>query len=182
MDFSFTEPDGDSERTVRFLRHFAANQPQLFGYILSLVPNWNEAEEILQETSVRLWKSFDQFEEGTNFKAWARKTAFHQVLSYRKKKKRTPLPMSEEFVDCVTQETEEMAGYLDDQLQALSHCVEKLKPKERDLVNRCYQPGVATKEVAEQLGWPAGTVYKALTRIRRALYECIERRIAMEGS
>ena len=59
--------------------------------------------------------------------------------------------------------------------------IAKLKERDRDLLNRRYTPGITIKQVAEQLGRPAKSVYAALGRIRHALLECVERKLAAEG-
>lgn len=163
-----------------FLRLYAASQPHVFAYIYTLLPDWNDAEEVLQETSLALWRSFDQFEQGTNFKAWACKTAFYQVLSFRKRRKRTPALLGMETVEAVAHETAEMADSLDDQLRALSSCINGLKAHDRSLLDRFYGLGLPTRTIAGQLGRPVGTITKALTRIRRMLFACIERTLAVE--
>ncbi len=163
-----------------FLRLFTASQPYLFAYIYTLLPDWNDAEEVLQETSLALWRSFDEFDQGTNFKAWACKVAFYQVLSFRKRRKRTPVPISREAIEAVADETVELAQSLDDQLRALAGCVNRLGPRDRTLLDRFYGLGLPVKTIAEQLGRPVGTITKALTRIRRMLFACIERSLAME--
>jgi RNA polymerase sigma-70 factor, ECF subfamily len=172
------QPVPATEATAEFLRLFSANQARLFAYLLTLLPQWHDAEEVLQETSVVLWRSFDQFQAGTNFLAWARKTAFHQTLTFRKRNKRHCVPFSEEFIASVAQEAEGMAETLEEQLHTMGKCVERLPSEHRRLVTLCYQPGVTTQEVATQLGRPAGTIYKSLTRIRRTLMECIERALS----
>jgi len=163
------------EPTAEFLRLFSTHQPRLFAYILTMVPQWHDAEEILQDTSVILWQSFHEFEPGTNFWAWANRTAFHQVLSYRKRQKKLAVPFSEQFIEAVAKECDHSGDELDDQLQTLAKCVEKLSVDERKLITACYQPNAVTKNVAAMLGRPAGTIYKSLTRIRRMLMDCVER-------
>ncbi len=78
-----------------FLRLFVTHQPGIFAYILSLVPHWSDAEEILQETSVVLWRSFGDFTIGTNFKSWALTVAHNQVLAFLKRNKRTPVTLAD---------------------------------------------------------------------------------------
>lgn len=178
MSENFVQSEPNPERTADFLRLFSANQPRLFAYILAMVPKWHDAEEILQQTSVVLWQSFGQFQPGTDFRAWANKTAFHQVLSFRKRQKRLAVPLSEQFVEAVAAECDNLADDLEEQLQALAKCVEKLAPDERELIAACYEPDAVTKQVAAQFGRPAGTVYKSLTRIRRLLFKCIEQSLS----
>ncbi len=180
MTKNATPAVSDSERTSQFLQLYSVTQPRLFAYILAMIPAWHDAEEVLQETSVVLWQSFDQFQQGTNFWAWAKTTALHQVLSFRKRKKRQPSPLENRFVELVAKEYGLMANDLEDQLLALAKCVEKLPPNERELIVACYEPDTTIQAVASQFGRPAGTVYKSLTRIRRALMTCIEETL-LEG-
>jgi RNA polymerase sigma-70 factor (ECF subfamily) len=168
----------DDQRTAEFLRLWAAHQPRLFAYILAMAPQWHDAEEILQETSVVLWRSFDQFQPGTDFRAWAAKAAFHQVLSFRKRQKRVAVPVSQTFVEAVAEQCNELGDDLDEQLRTMADCVEKLSPSERELITACYEPNAVTRDVATALGRPAGTVYKSLTRIRRMLMQCIEQTLS----
>lgn len=176
-----THPEPDAERTSQFLQLYSVNQPRLFAYILAMIPIWQDAEEVLQEVSVVLWQAFDQFEQGTNFWAWSKKVAFNQVLSFRKRTKKLPIPISEGFIQAVSEEYASQADELDGQLLALAGCVEKLSPNERELISACYGPNTTIRQMASQLGRPEGTVYKSLTRIRRALLMCIERTLSEGG-
>ena len=174
MSENCDQPRLGHESTPEFLRLFCENQPRLFAYILVLVPKWHDAEEILQETSVVLWRSFSHFQPGTDFWAWAKTTAFHRVLSFRKRQKRLAVPLSDRFIEAVAEEYGKLTDELEEQLQALAKCVEKLTPEESQLITMCYEPNVVIRDVAVQLDRPAGTVYKSLTRIRRTLMKCVE--------
>lgn len=167
------------EDSAEFLRLYAAAQPQLFAYIYTLLPDWNDAEEVLQETSLALWRSFGKFRPGSNFKAWACKTAFYQVLSFRKRRDLTPVLVSHDVVEAVAKEAADMSGSLDDQLRALSGCIKKLKAGDKHLLDRFYGSGLSVKMIAGEFGHPVGTVTKSLTRIRRTLFACIERALAI---
>ncbi len=58
------------QRGERFMRLLLANQQRIYGLILALVPNWNDADDIMQETSAVMWAKFDDYEAGTDFAAW----------------------------------------------------------------------------------------------------------------
>ena len=167
-------------QTADFLRLYAAAQPRLRAYVLSLVPNAEEAEEIQQETAVRAWEVFDTFETGTNFGAWIRKIAYYAVLNARKRQQRGAVVLSDEFLEVVAAENERLSDILDEQTVALRDCIDDLKPTDRDLLARCYEPDAVIKDIAAEMDRPLGTIYKTLTRIRRWLKECVERRIAAE--
>ena len=59
-----------------------------------MVPVWQDAEDILQETKVRLWDQFARFTPGTNFGAWASTVARFMVLEYRERASRQKLYFS----------------------------------------------------------------------------------------
>jgi len=63
-----------------FAQCMAECERQLYGYILGFVPVHADAQDILQDTAVRLWKNFDKYDRSLPFGAWARKFAHTQVL------------------------------------------------------------------------------------------------------
>src|SRR4051794_29418130 len=89
---------GPESRVDEFVRLLAQNQRRLFLYVLTLVPRWAEAEEIMQETNLVLWREFGKFQAGTNFAAWASRVAFHQVLAWRKRRQRDRHQFSDEVL------------------------------------------------------------------------------------
>src|SRR3974390_1738112 len=89
------------EQVDAFVRLLGQNQRRVFLYVMSLVPNWNDAEEIIQEPNLVLWRGFARFQQGTNFAAWACKIALHQVLSWRKRVRRDRLEFSPAFLEAV---------------------------------------------------------------------------------
>src|SRR5262245_51670210 len=121
------EPDPATAppRVDAFVRLLGQNQRRIFLYVMALVPTWNEAEEIIQETNLGLWREFDQFQLGTNFAAWACKVAFHQVLAWRKRKQRDRLEFSPEFLQAVATEAITAADDLEERSRALAGCVGK---------------------------------------------------------
>jgi RNA polymerase sigma-70 factor (ECF subfamily) len=166
--------------TAEFLRLYSAHQSRIFAYIFTLLPNWHDSEEVFQEMSVVLWRAFDSFKPGTDFRAWAFRVAFNQVLTYRKRSKRTATLPGPEVMEAIAGEMSRDSAALDAQLAALAGCVEKLPPHSREILDRCYQQGARTRQVAQELGRPEGTIYKSLTRIRQWLFDCIQKTVAAE--
>ncbi len=86
-------------------------------------------------------------------------------------------------MDLLAQDAVERVSLLELRRAALRDCLEKLSNKDRQLVQHCYSDSRTTfKRAAAALEKPVNSVYKALNRIRKALYECIERKLAMEGA
>ena len=172
-----------AEDRSEFVRLLTRHERQVYAYILSLVPNWADADEILQETNMRLWDQFERFKTGTDFGAWARTVAHYQVLTFRKRIGRERVHFSQEFVDAVQAEYEAPSTSEETpeaRRQALQKCIEKLGPGQQEMLQRTYSGEHSIKDVAGQLKRPASAVYKALSRIRRALYDCVSNSLRNE--
>lgn len=164
-----------------FVQLFTRHQRRLYLFVLSQVGAAQDAEDILQETNLILWAKHHQFNVGTNFFAWAAQVAKYEVLKFRQRRHRDKLRFSDEFVDAVSREFAARPEEFERRRTALEQCLQKLKPDDRSLIHRRYQPGERGKHVAESLARPANSVYQSLGRIRRVLLDCIQRRLALEG-
>ncbi|QDU91441.1 RNA polymerase sigma factor [Pirellulimonas nuda] len=176
------EPISAEQRREDFARLLAQNERRVYAYILSLVPSWHDADEISQETNVRLWSELDRFEPGTNFTAWAMRVAHFQVLTWRKQASRSKLVYSQELVDLVADTHACSGGAADERHQALGHCIGSLSSRNRDLLTQYYAEGAKVKDVAERLKRTTESVYKALQRVRLALHKCIQDTMDREGT
>jgi len=92
------------QRNADFVRLLKRYDRRLAAYVFSLVPDWNDAEDILQDTWVRLWEQFDEYRQGEDFGVWACTIARYLVMAYRKRMQRERLHFSPEVVD--------MGGYI----------------------------------------------------------------------
>jgi len=185
--------DGDDQRQMddrqsddrqrdAFARLFAQHDRWLFAYLVSLLGSSAAAEEVFQEVCVVLWREHETFELGTDFVKWVSVIAHHQVQRYRRQRRRVGPQLSDAVVDLLSCDAVERVDLLESRRDALRGCLEKLSETDRHLVQQCYGDSRHSfKTAAEQLGRPVNTVYKALVRIRRALYQCIERTLAVEG-
>lgn len=172
--------DSANNAHAEFVRLLTQHQRRVYAYILGIVPNWNDADEILQETNIRLWSEFDRFEPGTNFEAWARRVAHFQILAWRKRVSRSRLFFDHSLVELIAQEFEANNSLAEVRHRALGECVAVLEPRQRELLAHCYAEGAKIKQVAESLARTTASVHKALQRVRLALRKCIQRRVAEE--
>ncbi len=65
--------------TERFVSQFTVAHRRIYAFILTLLPNRSEADEVMQETSLVLWRQFDQFDPQRDFVRWACGVALNQV-------------------------------------------------------------------------------------------------------
>jgi RNA polymerase sigma-70 factor (ECF subfamily) len=163
------QDDAYERFTGLLTRHHAA----LMGFILSLRPNWADAEDLLQQASVVMWRKFPEFQPGTSFAAWACQIARFLVLNHVRKIARDPHVFSEELLDVMSREGAEDVDRLQAQRAALTRCLEKLDAKGRQILARCYEAGSSVKDVADRLGSTPNAIYKTLNRIREALLACV---------
>ena len=169
------------DRTQEFMELLTQHDRALGVYVYSLVRGSADADDILQQTKLVLWRCFDQFESGTNFLAWARKTAFHQVLTHRRQTKREHLPLSEETLEALHHEVERLSDKGDARREALRSCLAKLPAEHRQLVTLRYFEDLEIDQVAERIRSTVAAVYRALSRVRYALLGCVEKELVKEG-
>jgi RNA polymerase sigma-70 factor (ECF subfamily) len=167
---------GEGQLVELFLSH----QARLYGFIVSLVPNRADAEDLLQETGMLLHRRFHEFQPGTSFLAWACQIAKHKVLDLRKRRARNPVQFDSEFIEAIANHQTVQPGKSRVLDGALAQCLQKLSAKDRDLIERCYLRHATFKRVAEEINRPVDTVYKSLRRIRGWLLDCVTRTLARE--
>ncbi len=159
--------------TEAFIRLLSEHERGLYLYVMTMTPQPSDADDILQEAKVVMWRHFAEFKQGTNFGAWARKVAFFQVLAYRKRKQRDRLCFSDQFVELVAEEMNEQEDHLESRYQTLASCVAKLDPEHRRIVSMRYEAEESVDSIAEAVGRTSGAVYRVLSRIRRSLHACV---------
>ncbi|QNN23609.1 sigma-70 family RNA polymerase sigma factor [Planctomycetales bacterium ZRK34] len=165
------------------MRLYATHHRELFAYVMALVGDEHQAEEVFQDTSVTLWKQFERFEPGpgSDFVRWAATVALNQVRNYRRVRGRDRHVFSESLVEQLAADRAALFEEDQSRREALATCLSKLRDVDRQLIERCYGEARSFKQIASDLGRPANTVYKALNRIRAALLECVEQTLGLGG-
>lgn len=166
------------DRAEEFVFLLARHERALGAYVMTMVPHPQDADDILQEAKVVMWRHFSSYQSGTNFGAWARKIAFHQVLAHRKRKQRDRLDFSEEFLRSVADESERNSAVLEQRDRVLHDCVEKLPPDHREVLHLRYHEGLALEEMERRLGRTVCATYRLLSRIRQVLHDCVSRTLS----
>lgn len=172
----------ETDRTTEFLTLLTQHDRALGVYVYSMVPSSADADDILQQTKMVMWRHFDQFETGTHFIAWARKVAFHQILAYRREKKREHLPLSEEVLEAISQEVEKLSLQGDERREALQACLRKLPQEHRQIILLRYYEDLEVDQIAARIESTSGAVYRALSRVRMTLLQCVESQISTGGA
>lgn len=155
-------------------------QPQIYGYVYSLLPNADAAMEVLQETNLVLWKKADEF-VGGNFFAWACSVARFAVLAYRRDLAREKQVFSDDLIEELADTLEKRLPLVNRLAEALDRCLKKLSAEDRELLNARYAHGGSVSRLAAQRGKTVNAISRACYRLRSLLLDCVSRRLASEG-
>ncbi|MDF1859365.1 MAG: sigma-70 family RNA polymerase sigma factor [Verrucomicrobiales bacterium] len=170
----------DPSRHEEFVSLYVRHEPAVFSFVLSMVRNTADAEDVVQRASLTMWRGFDQYESGTNFRNWAFQVAKNSALNHLTKQRRDRHVFGEKLVEMLAVQAEEQADQLDARRRALDSCLEKLPEEEHEMVAGCYAEGSSIRSFAEQAGESANKIYKRLNRVRSQLQKCIERQLGLE--
>lgn len=163
-----------------FARLLTTHQQAIYTCVRSLLPNRADVEEVWQETNVVLWQKADQFQPGTNFRAWALAVARFEVQNFRRRLQTRARVLSDAMIDQLGDELLTRSEAEEIRLEALRQCLTRLATRDHQLIRLRYQVGMKSQHVAEKLGRSLDTIYRSVTRIRKTLLECVRRRLAQE--
>ena len=167
----------DDARVRRFMQLLASCERRLYDFVLALAGNFADADEITQETKLRLWEQFENYRPDADFAGWAFTIARYQVLDSRKRSGRKEVSLSAGFYEAIAAEAARHDNEeLENRQHALKLCLEKLSCFERDFVMRCYDGQTSIKQIAESMERSLSGTYQLLWRLRSKLHRCIEHR------
>lgn len=161
-----------------FVRKLVAVQGALRGFILTYVKDPDRVEDILQDVSVVLWKKLDSFQADRPFLSWALGVARNEILHSRREACRSRLIFEPDLFEKAAGRYDALEPELAKRRAALRHCIEKLPPHYREVVEHRYLDAQPISEVARRVKKSDGAVHMLLSRIRQALTACADRYLA----
>ncbi|WP_395752090.1 sigma-70 family RNA polymerase sigma factor [Prosthecobacter sp.] len=173
-------PDSPSS-TETLVLLLTQHQEALFRYIFSLVPKEADARDILQETSLALYRKLDQYDATRPFLPWAYRFAYLQVQKYREKSAHSPLLFSEDVMDLLASERTHIEPQLDERLRLLDGCLQKLTAQDQELVTSRYALRQSAEEMMSRFSLSRRTLFRNLELLRQRLHECVTRQLQTEG-
>ncbi|MEW4487476.1 sigma-70 family RNA polymerase sigma factor [Thalassoglobus sp. JC818] len=179
VDMEAPHHDSNEAEIVSLLTEI---QLPLLLYVRSLLPGDPSARDVAQQANAKIWQLRDEFESGTNFKAWAFSIARFEVLSYRKQQARDArFVFSSELEELISDEISVGTGELELQSEALRECMQSLRERDRELILHRYASGESLAIYAERMGRSLSGLKVALHRLRNSLSKCIQQRLETRG-
>lgn len=144
---------------------------------------WSDVDDIVQEANLVLVVKRDDFEAGTNFIAWAFRIAYFKATTWRRDRMRQGrVVLSEVAFQDIAAQAEAYFSDREPAADALTQCLKRLPPHERDLVNAKYVENQSFVDLAAERGCSANSLHKAISRIRLALRKCVSQKIQSKHS
>ncbi|MCG8584998.1 MAG: sigma-70 family RNA polymerase sigma factor [Pirellulales bacterium] len=168
------------DRNALFRELITRHQRQLYGYLYALVHNHADAEDLLQQTSVVLWRKFDQFDPDTKFINWATRSAYFEACNFLRTRRKS-VSFSDELLEAFAENFDSARDDSDEYHEALEGCVEEMPDGDRWMIDQAYGEDLSAGEIAKLLGRSRQSVSNSLRRIRQALLACIRRTMSAGG-
>ena len=166
-----------AEKKEVFLDLFMCNQARIYSFILMLVPNYADADDLMQDTCQTLWVKFEDFKPGSDFLAWACKVARNKIMNHRTSMSRGKCVFSDPALLNIVSEAKTAISDTEQKMQALQLCLLKLSEDDRRLVALRYEQQLKVKAIAEKQGRSVNGLSHSLARIHQLLLACIKRRL-----
>jgi RNA polymerase sigma-70 factor (ECF subfamily) len=166
----------DQRASEQLARHWTEAQPVVASFVLSLIPDFHQAEDVLQQVAVVLVREFDRFDASRPFLPWALGIARNTALKSRRDVARhSTLTLGEGVLDQIQLAFEENDEALVAVRKLLRHCLNEQPQKVLELLKWRYGHDLKPCEAAQRMGITSGAVRAMLHRAREALRKCIRR-------
>lgn len=166
---------GEELDDEEFVSRITSCQRDLRAFVLGLIPRHVDADDVLQEVNLALWRKKGLYDPKQDFIRWAFGFAALEVRSFKSRTAKSRLWFSEETVENLTDDWLAAAAFREDCRRTLASCLQKLGEPEQQVIEAKYRSRLSTKQIASQMDRPVSTIYKILNRAINSLRECVKR-------
>lgn len=170
---------GDPDQNLS--RYWLQAQAAVASYVACMVPDFHDAEDVMQSVASAVIKKFDTYDSERPFVAWAIGIARYEVLNYRRSSQSDPHIFSEAAMKRIENSYQKVEPDIDPYRIALHECLGGLAERGRKLIEMRYLYGLKTGRIAKRVGMTPAAVSAMLYRVRGALRNCMDTRLCDEG-
>jgi RNA polymerase sigma-70 factor, ECF subfamily len=158
-----------------FERLYAATRAKLYGIVLRILRRHDLADEVVQETYVKIWRSAGQFDPALSAPiTWMVTIARNRAIDVLRKKGEGSIEEEPEAMDAVADNPDPLARReFNERLKQLLACIGKLEPERQRLVLLAYYNGWSRERLAKELDTPVNTIKTWLRRSLAEIRECL---------
>jgi len=167
--------------TDEFAARYSACHMDLLRFVLTLLPDRPQAEDVVQEVARLLWKKRHEYDPAKPFWPWARAFARYEVLVAIRHQNIRGKYFSQQLIEQLAEERIAQEQQLSAQREALAGCLQKLDESSRELLMSRYGREASVQKLAEEQGKSPNALYLALHRLRQTLSDCVNRTLRLEG-
>lgn len=162
----------------RFLQLFLKHERQLAGAARAVLPTWDAVDDVLQESSLVMWRKIDQLQSDDEFMVWARAILRFEVLKYWRRCGRDRLLLDDELLTTIADEAEaQPSAVVEQRRRVVRTCLDKFSPENQRLILSQYTHDDSITELAQASGRTANSLYKRLGRLRVKLHNCVHQHL-----
>ncbi|MEM7474303.1 MAG: sigma-70 family RNA polymerase sigma factor [Planctomycetota bacterium] len=165
-----------------FLRLLLKSEREILRYVMAIVPRVADAQEIVQDTAVALWKHVDQYDPSRPFVPWACRFAANHAKEFLRKRGRWYGFLEEEVAALLLERREQLAPQLDQRMEPLRDCVRELPEHNRRLIEKYYFDQKTVEEISSEVNRSVDALYKSLQRVRGILMQCVDSKMVEAGA
>lgn len=170
-----------TENDDEFIRLFSKSQCTLYAFVLGMTHSTTDADDVLQEVNLALWKKRRTYDWQFDFLRWAIGFAWIEVKNHRRKCAKSRLLFSDDVLNSLATDWPKDVSFHEQRLAALASCLKKLGKVEHHFLAEFYRKDVTVHELAKLNDTPSSTIYKILSRARNSLRRCVRRTIAQSA-
>jgi RNA polymerase sigma-70 factor, ECF subfamily len=165
----------------QFLPLFLAAQSDLRAFIGMAIRDSGRREDLFQEVAMILWKKFELYDPARPFGAWARGIASRKIMEERRTISKLPESCTAETLEALSHgfASDEAESPWRDRERALHHCMEHLPERSAQLIRARYHHSHSIDRLAAELGQSVDALYQTLSRLRRQLRDCVQKRLGL---
>lgn len=147
-------------------------EKQIFGYVLRFINQKENAEDVTQETFIKIFRSLKTFDSEYKFKTWIYTVATNTVYDWLRKAKKSKEMFIIDDPNNGFETIDENDSYnILENKELVDNALKNIKPVYQSVIVLFYRDGLIYEEIAEVLKVPLNTVKTYLSRAKKALRE-----------